>query len=163
MCKTVYDWILGMPEKNLKSIRCNLDEGQIYCKSRLIFSDGSFVSVPFTKIDPDMSLEALNSLPLIELHLNESKFDTWSHNVAELFSRYRECPSLYSSGYLNFPCTPTKDLDLILAKYNFHHERLALELYALFHHVQKDLEWPDATKFFLKVSDDCAVYKKWIA
>lgn len=162
MKPTVYDWILSMPEKNLKCIRCILDDGKIYCKSRPIFADGSFVSVPFRDIDRDMSLEALNSLPLIELHRDEEKFVNWQRNIVNLFNRYKNCAP-DGSGYLNFPCSASRDLDLITASRTFHHDRLALELYALFHHVQKDLEWPDKTKFFIKVSDDCAVYKKWIA
>lgn len=160
---TVYDWILSMPERNLKTIRCILDDGKIYCKSRLIFENGAFVSVPFRNVDSDMSLEALNSIPLISLSQEESKYENWRIKIVSLFHAYQGCTSEYGSGYLNFPCTPKRDLDLLTANYNFHHERLALELYALFHHAQKDLEWPDHSKFFIKVSDDCAVYRKWIA
>ena len=42
------------------------------------------------------------------------------------------------------------------------YDRLALELYVLFHKAQNDLTWPDDDRFFIKVSNDCAVYRKWI-
>lgn len=144
---SVYTEILKLGENELKYLSCDLDSKRVYYKSKCVFKDGKFV-VPISQ-------------QLIELHEGESAPEVWKSLVAEMYGRLVACIPKHVA-ISNFIVADKHALNYFTARDSFHHDRIALELYILFHFVQQDLIWANPHHFFEKVCESCIVYRTWI-
>lgn len=155
---TVYDWLLSLPDEVQKYFWCILDEGKLYFRRTLIFENYRFIAPISTKYLGTISVEELNSIKLIPLVGTTN----WQAVVAALYDNYKTYVPRYTKNFLNFPYMDTNTYDPLTMHCAHEYDRLALELFILFHKASGDIVWPDNKKFFVKVSDKCVVYKKWI-
>ena len=155
---TVYDWILELPQDALKYFWCILDDEKLFFRRTLVYERGKFIASIKSKLIGETSAKELNRIPLITLAGTEN----WQTVVASLYDNFKTYVPSYDKKYLNFPCMNKNTFDPFTMRPADDYDRLALELYVLFHKAQNDLTWPDDDRFFIKVSNDCAVYRKWI-
>lgn len=144
---SVYTEILKLNESELKYLSCDLDNKRVYCKSECVFEEGAF--------------KVQTMQQLIELHQNESAPEVWKPLVGEMYARYAACIPR-DTVITNFRTADKRNLNYFTARNSFHHDRIALELYILFHSVQQDLIWPNPHHFFEKICESCIVYKTWL-
>lgn len=159
---TVYDTLLSLPYSFMRRLYCVLDTGQLFYNKHLIFCNGEFKNIPESWGDVGISLADVTGRQLIQsLAEDEENPEVWRLIIADLYQHFSSSRTKYTK-YLNFvPATPN-DIDMIFANTNFHYNRLALELYVLFHKAQKDLKWFDTSKFFMPITDGCVIYRRWL-
>ena len=147
--ETAYQVILSLGEEELSSLWCDLSQHKIYHKRKLIFDGNSFCNMN--------NAAQLNSLRLIDTD------DTpWQDTIASLYQQYNTCYPKHVK-FSNFIHDKIVDNNYLFAPDIFHTCRLALELYIIFHYAQKDLIWPDNSKFMLPVCHHCVIKRCWIA
>lgn len=156
---TLYDWFLGLPENVLCHINCDLDSHEIYFKNKVIYHDGSLIDVPFSS---QYNLKFLRKLKLISLVEHEELQINWSSKIKELFLQYYSCLPKTQGQKFNFCCADPDVLDLVAASDEFYRCKLALELYVLFHYVNRDLILDNPDHFFVKITEHCVVFTRWI-
>lgn len=150
MCSTAYEIILSFPEDELKHLRCDLKKRIIFSRGKQIFSEEAFHDCGGANI--------LNSVPLIQnTKLTEEQ---WFEDLQHLYAAFKACYPVTMQSYVNFYPVKIKDMTTI-SRLDFHHCRLALELYILFHSCQKNFEWEIASHFMRVIAPDCVVYRSW--
>lgn len=145
---TVYEQILKQPDEIFTSIKCDLDSRRVWFKNELVFDDGKFLS-------------NTTELPLIHLADGEEQPIVWAERIKQLYEAYAGCyPKRHR--HLNFRCQDTQAADPIISSSRFDYARVSLELYVLFHGVQKDLIWSNPNHFFQHITKNCVVYRRWL-
>ena len=145
---TVYQKMLLLSEDIQKHIWCDLCHKKIFYKSQVVFEQGVFKDYYVV-------------CPLINAAPAEYAMDMWKQKVAMLYSNYLKCVPKYTK-IRNFRAADVNSVDVFSARDTFHHDRLALELYILFHGVQSDLQWKNINHFYEQVADGCVVDRAWL-
>lgn len=158
---TVYELLLSASHSQLSRLYTVLDKGELYYGKRLIFTGGKFIEVPFPSFLKEYSIEDLNHIELISLGDGESEQSTWVQKVKCLYEQLLDCVPLHTK-YINFVPASLADPKFSLFSYDYPLYRNVLELYILFHGVQKDLEWANESHFFTPITEGCVVFRRWL-